>query len=238
VAGGSHDFYGGGDFAVYWGAQAGVPKENWYSFDLGAWHIVALNSYCSRNGNCAAEQDWLSADLAAHPNQCTLAMWHQPRYSSGAVHGSYTGIDWAWDMLYAAGAEVVLTAHEHTYERFAPTNANDQRDNAFGIRQFVVGTGGRSHYDFNAPLATTEVRNNTTYGVLLLTLKPGSYDWQFVPVNASGFTDSGSGTCHGKPSATAGSTVNDAGPVVSEGVILALLVVMRIRRNGRRISSW
>ncbi|GIW03951.1 MAG: hypothetical protein KatS3mg059_0571 [Thermomicrobiales bacterium] len=236
VAGGSHDFYGGGDFATYWGAQAGVPNKNWYSFDLGAWHVVVIASYCSRNGNCEEQKAWLSADLAAHPNQCTLAMWHQPRYSSGAVHGSYTGIDWAWDMLYSAGAELVLTGHDHTYERFAPTGANDERDNAFGLREFVVGTGGRSHYDFNSPLSTTEVRDNTTYGVLLLTLKPGGYDWKFVPVNSGGFTDAGSGSCHGKPSSAGAtsSTLGAIGPVAGEGWVFALVLAVRRRRSRRR----
>jgi 3',5'-cyclic AMP phosphodiesterase CpdA len=213
-----------------------VPNKNWYSFDLGSWHVVVIASYCSRNGNCEEQKAWLSADLAAHPNQCTLAMWHQPRYSSGAVHGNYSGIDWAWDMLYRAGAELVLTGHEHTYERFAPIGASDERDNAFGLREFVVGTGGRSHYDFNSPLSTTEVRDNTTYGVLLLTLKSGSYDWKFVPVNSGGFTDAGSGSCHGKPSSAGAtsSTLSTVGPVAVEGWVFAIVLAVRRFRNGRR----
>jgi 3-phytase len=199
VAGGSHDFYGGGDYAAYWGSQAGAATQNWYSFDAGTWHVVVLNSYCSTNGNCAAEQAWLQADLAAHPAACTLAAWHEPRYSSGTEHGSDAGIDWAWDALYAAGADLVLVGHEHNYERFAPIGSSDQRDDAFGMREIVVGTGGRSHYGLGAPLALSEARNSDTFGVLKLTLRNGGYDWQFVPVAGGSFTDAGSGTCHGKP---------------------------------------
>jgi hypothetical protein len=234
VAGGSHDFYGGDDWAVYWGAQGGVANENWYSFELGSWHIVVLNSYCSKNDNCADQRAWLEADLAAHSNDCTLAAWHQPRYSSGEMHGSYSDFDWAWDLLYSAGADVVLVGHEHNYERFAPIDANDQRDDTFGLREFVVGTGGRSHYDFAEILPLSEVHNNDTYGVIEMTLRDGGYDWSFVPVSNGGFTDSGSGSCHGAPPDIAAGFVDDNSQIDSGVAAAVIAPIAALVVGGRR----
>jgi hypothetical protein len=194
---GNHDYQIGGaaGYFGYFGATAGDPATGYYSYDLGSWHVVALNSNLGMAAGSAQEQ-WLRADLAAHPRGCTLAYWHHARFSSGATHGSDPRSQGVWQALVEAGAEVVLTGHDHDYERFAPLDATGNRDDALGIREFVVGTGGRSHYSFGAVLLASEVRNADTYGVLKLTLRDGGYDWAFVPVAGGSFTDAGSGTCH------------------------------------------
>src|SRR5206468_2193130 len=143
----------------------------------------------------------LRADLAAHPNACTLAYWHEPRFSSGAV-GNNPYVSALWQDLYYAEADIVLNGHDHDYERFAPQNPLGQADPAHGIREWVVGTGGRSHGGFDTVQPNSEVRNADTYGVLKLTLHPSGYDWQFVPESGKTFTDSGSTACHGQTSDT------------------------------------
>jgi acid phosphatase type 7 len=184
----------------YFGAAAGDPSKGYYSYDLGAWHIIVLNSNSSCTTiSCAAgsaQDTWLRADLAAHANVCTLAYWHHPRFNSGASHGNNTAVSNFWDALYLYGADVILNGHEHVYERFAPQTPAAVADPTSGIRQFTVGTGGASHYTFGTIQPNSEARNGTTYGVLKLTLHATSYDWQFVPVAGGTFTDSGSGTCH------------------------------------------
>ncbi len=195
---GNHEYDtppGAAGYFSYFGAAAGDPAEGWYSFDVGAWHVVALNSEISLGAGLAQDQ-WLRADLAAHNNVCTLALLHKPRFSSGSEHGSYTSMGFFWNALYAAGADVVLSGDDHDYERFAPQNPQGQLDTANGMRQFIVGTGGRSLYSFSTPLANSEVRNATTFGVLKLTLRATSYSWQFVPEAGKTFTDSGSANCH------------------------------------------
>lgn len=198
---GNHEYLtpGAQGYFDYYGAAAGVIGKGYYSYDLGAWHVVVLNSQCWEIGGCGAtapQSQWLKADLSAHPALCTLAYWHVPRFSSGA-HGDSNLVQSFWDLLYAAGADVVLDGHDHDYERFAPQNPQGQADAARGILEFVVGTGGRSHYPFpGGPQPNTLVRNDATFGVLKLTLHAGSYDWEFVPVAGKTFTDSGSGTCH------------------------------------------
>jgi hypothetical protein len=137
----------------------------------------------------------LKADLAAHRNACTLAYWHHPRFSSGK-HGSDLAYDAFWKDLYAAKAEIVLNGHDHTYERFAPQSPDGRTDAKRGIREFVVGTGGKNHYSFESIQPNSEVRNADTYGVLKLTLHSKSYDWRFVPEKGKTFTDSGNGSCH------------------------------------------
>ncbi len=197
---GIHDYYTPGAEAYfdYFGAAAGQIDQGYYSYDLGAWHIVVLNSQCWQVHGCepgTPQVAWLEADLAAYPAPCTLAYWHIPRFSSGE-HGNFTGVQTFWDRLYAAGAEVVLGAHDHIYERFAPQDPHGQPDPERGVREFIVGTGGRSHYPFRGePLPTTEVRDASTYGVLKLSLHASGYDWEFVPVAGGTFTDSGSGAC-------------------------------------------
>ncbi|MDX6646140.1 MAG: hypothetical protein QOK40_1867 [Miltoncostaeaceae bacterium] len=198
---GNHE-YGTRDQAGYYqyfGPVAGTPLEGWYSFDVGAWHLIALNSNCPGVGRCevgSAQEAWLRADLAAHPNPCTLAFYHHPRFSSGQHLGA-ANTDAFWRDLHAAGVELVLTGHDHDYERFAPQTPDQVADPAGGIREFVVGTGGKD----NAPMRTvqpnSEVQNADTFGVLSLTLHPTGYDWQFLPQPGKTFTDLGSGTCHG-----------------------------------------
>jgi hypothetical protein len=187
----------------YFGAAAGEPEKGYYSYNLGAWHIVALNSNCSQVGGCnasSAQEQWLRADLAANPATCIAAYWHHPLYSSGSNHGSSTAARALYQALYDFGAEVVMTGHEHNYERFAPQNAFGQLDLSRGIRQFVVGTGGAGHYVFlQPPIANMEARDDTAFGVLKLTLHPTSYDWQFVPEAGESFTDSGSASCSESP---------------------------------------
>lgn len=184
----------------YFGAAAGDPTKGYYSYDLGDWHIIVLNSNSSCTTiSCAAgspQEQWLRSDLAANTKACTLAYWHHPRFNSGASHGNNTAVAPFWDDLYEFNADVILNGHEHVYERFAPQTPTAVADPARGIRQFTVGTGGRSHYTFGTIQPNSEIRNGTTYGVLKLTLSATSYTWEFVPVAGATFSDSGSGTCH------------------------------------------
>jgi hypothetical protein len=190
----------------YFGAGAGDAGHGWYSFDAGDWHLIALNSECSYGGGSvggcgvnSAQRRWLLDDLAAHPAQCTLAFWHEPRFSSGQ-HGNATQMSVLWNDLASAGADVVLAGHNHDYERFEPigVSSTDPVVDPNGIRSFVVGTGGKNLTDFiDPPLPGQAVRDADTYGVLGLRLRSGGYDWQFVPVDGGGgFTDAGSGACH------------------------------------------
>ena len=197
---GNHEygvFRAGGYFGAF-GAAAGEAPLGFYSFDLGAWHIIVLNSNCEVVG-CAfggTQERWLREDMGLHPAQCTLAIWHHPRWSSGTTHGPTPAVAPLYQALHDAGADVVLSGHEHNYERFQPLDPVGVFDPARGIRQFVVGTGGVGHYPFGPPLPTSEVRNDNTFGLLALTLRPNSYQWQFVPEAGKTFTDSGSASCH------------------------------------------
>jgi hypothetical protein len=190
----------------YFGAAAGDPTKGYYSYDLGAWHVLVLNSNCSFVGGCgagSAQEQWLRQDLAAHSAACTLAYWHAPRFSSGGEHGSDPGMEPFWRALYEAGADLVLSGHDHDYERFAPQDPVGNADANYGIREFVVGTGGARHEALaTTPVPHSEVRNDDTFGVIKLTLHPSTYDWTFVPEAGKSFTDSGSGSCHGAPPAT------------------------------------
>ena len=196
---GNHE-YGTVDAAGYYeyfGAAAGDPSRGYYSFDLGRWHLIALDSNCEEVGGCgrrSPQTRWLRADLAASSARCTLAYWHHPRFSSG-VHGGSRAYREFWIALQAAGADLVVVGHDHDYERFAPQDRDGVADPARGIREFVVGTGGRSLYPFVRRAANSEARNSTTYGVLKLTLRAKGYDWRFVPVAGSTFTDAGSASC-------------------------------------------
>ena len=197
---GNHDYetQGGSGYFTYFGSRAGDPTKGWYSYDIGAWHVIALSGECASVGGCgagSAQETWLRSDLAAHSNLCTLAYWHEPRFSSG-FNGSSTAYSAFWNDLYNAHADVVLNGHDHDYERFAPQDPSQNPD-PNGIREFIVGTGGESHLAFTTTTPNSQVFNNDTFGVLELTLHPRTgYDWQFVPVNGGTFTDSGSGTCH------------------------------------------
>ena len=199
---GNHEYGTAGalGYFSYYGAAAGDPAKGYYSFNLGSWHLVALNSNCAAAGGCgagSAQVQWLRVDLAANPAQCTLAYWHHPRFSSGSTHGSDATYTAFWQALYDANADVVLAGHEHNYERFAAQTADGVADAARGLREFVVGTGGKSLYGFAAtPLSTSEVRQNSGFGVLKLTLKDGGYEWAFVLEAGQAIADAGSGVCH------------------------------------------
>jgi len=198
---GNHEFHAAGatPYFDYFGVLAGDPKTGYYSYDLGSWHIVVLNSECKDVGGCAAgspQEHWLRADLAWHPVACTLAYWHKPLFSSGSAHGNDLTMKPLWDALYQANADVVVNGHDHDYERFAPQTPDGAPDPRRGIREFVVGTGGKSHRPFSEAKRNSEVRDVTAFGVLKLTLKSKSYDWQFIPEEGKTFTDSGSGACH------------------------------------------
>jgi acid phosphatase type 7 len=198
---GDHEYRttGAAGYFNYFGAAAGNPTQGYYSWDLGGWHVVELNATCAQIGGCAAgspEEQWLRADLAAHPAACTIVVEHKPRFSSGSIHGSSTTFQPFWQALYEANAELVLSGDDHVYERFAPQTPGGTLDVARGIRQFVVGTGGRSHYSFGTIRPNSQVRNNDAFGILKITLRSNSYEWQFVPETGKTFTDSGSESCH------------------------------------------
>jgi hypothetical protein len=199
-AAGNHEYNTAGatGYYGYFGAAAGDPNQGYYSYDLGRWHIVALNSNCSQVGGCGVgspQEQWLREDLAAHPTTCTLAYWHHPRFSFGN-YGNDTRTKALWQALDEAGAEIVLSGHDHNYQRWTPQTPSGIPDEARGIREFVVGTGGKSHYALGSPPANVEKADGDTSGVLQLTLHATSYDWQFVPVAGQSFTDTGSTSCH------------------------------------------
>jgi hypothetical protein len=192
-AAGYFDYFNGVGNAL---GRAGDRSKGYYSYDVGAWHLIALNSNCSPVGGCGTgspQERWLRADLAAHPKACTLAYWHHPRFSSGQ-YADNPALQPLWQALYDYRAEIVLNGHDHNYQRYALQDPAGRAD-ANGIREFVVGTGGKNHYAADPPpVANREVADGQTYGVLKLTLHAQNYDWRFVPESGS-FTDSGSGSC-------------------------------------------
>jgi hypothetical protein len=196
---GNHEWDGAGTgYFAYYGSQAGgsVSQGGYYSYDIGTWHVVVLDSFGVSMSAGSPQEVWLKADLAAHASaSCTLAYFHAPRFSSGSQHGSSDWEQDVWQDLYDANVDVVITGHDHEYERFARMDASGNEDNVRGIRQFVVGTGGATLYTFGTPLPTSQVRYNSTYGVIELTLHSNSFDWSFVPVSGS-FTDTGTDSCH------------------------------------------
>ena len=181
----------------YFGIDRAEQAEHWYSYELGAWHVVVLDSNCGLVGCQAgsAQERWLRADLAAHPNRCTLAYWHHPRFSSGLAHGPDAAVVPLFQALAEAGADLVLAGHEHNYERFAPLDPSGAVDPVNGVRSFVVGTGGATRYPFGPPAPGSEVRDDTSFGVLVLTLRPDAYEWEFVPAADGTFTDRGAARC-------------------------------------------
>lgn len=196
---GNHEYnsHDAAPYFRYFGEAAGRALEGWYSYELGAWHVVVLNSNCAAVGcNAGSPQErWLRDDLAAHPSRCTLAMWHHPRFSGGD-HGDDPQFTAFWRDLEAAGADVVVNGHDHDYERFAPRRSDGTRDDANGIREFVAGTGGTRLLGFRRVDPYSEARNSTAHGVLRLVLHPDGYDWRFVPIAGARFNDSGRGACH------------------------------------------
>jgi hypothetical protein len=198
---GNHDYdvAGAPGYYGYFGASAGDPAKGYYSYDVGDWHVVALNSNLPSSKGSAQEQ-WLRADLAANPDRCVMAYWHHPRFYQG-TYGKRGEVKPLWDALYAHGADVVLNAHFHLYERYAPQTPDGVADPVRGLRQFIIGTGGYGKDVMHQGFPTVEVRDNTTFGVLRLSLHRDGYDWKFVPVQGGTFTDAGSAKCHNPPPA-------------------------------------
>lgn len=198
---GNHEYFSlrGLAYFNYWGNVAGDPSKGYYSFNLGTWHIIVLNANCSwvPCSNGSPQEKWLSSDLAANSSFCTLAFWHQPLYTSSSTITPTAAVQPFWTDLYSANADLIVNAHAHSYERFAPQDAKGNLDTTRGIVEIVSGTGGASHFAFNStPAANSLVRNSTAYGVLKLTLHSTSYDWEFVPIAGQSFTDSGTQACH------------------------------------------
>jgi hypothetical protein len=205
---GNHEYFtpnASGYFDYFNGAgadsgRAGHRGRGYYSFDVGAWHIVALNSNCQQIGGCNARSPqaaWLRADLAANKAKCTLAFTHSSRFSSGE-HGNDDLLRDLWQIMHEAGVDVVLSGHDHTYERFRPQDAVGRGDEKRGIRAFVVGTGGKGLGRFMRGRPNSEIRDNSSIGLLTLTLRPDNYSWRFVavPLPGSDLDDSGDGSCH------------------------------------------
>jgi hypothetical protein len=187
----------------YWGEQAGPRGKGYYSYDLGAWHVVVLNTNCDAKGvgGCGSgspQEAWLKADLAEHSKACIIAYGHHALFSSGVFkrHAIHPELKQLWEDLYLTHADLVIAGHEHSYERFAPQDPEGQADAEHGIREIVVGTGGRSHDLLGFATPNSEERDWQTYGVLKLTLSPGKYTWEFIPEEGKDFHDSGSGACH------------------------------------------
>jgi hypothetical protein len=211
---GNHDDYDcaepwdGADYFSYFGEAAAPSNDGSYSYDLGDWHIVALNTaQCygtieadgsmPRCGPGDPMLNWLEADLQANQKSCTLAYLHDPRFASATTGGGdRPRAHWIWEKLYAHDAEVVVSGNHHFYERFAPQTPSGAADPVRGIQEFVVGTGGKDLFQFGTARPNSVVRNTGIYGVIKFTLHPGSYDWEFVTVAGQTFSDSGSANCH------------------------------------------
>ncbi len=202
---GNHEYYSrdAKPHFDYFGAAAGDPGKGYFSEDVGDWHVVVLNSNCDEVSCDAdsAQVKWLRADLAKHPAACTLAMWHHPKVSSG-IYDDDMSVQPFWEALYDAGADIVLNAHEHMYERLRPMSPTQAVDKAYGMTELIVGTGGKDERSIGEPHPASVVRNNDTHGVLKLTLHDGRADFAFVPEAGAHFTDSGTIPCHGAPPAS------------------------------------
>lgn len=195
---GNHDYYtqGAVPYFEYFGAAAGPDRRGWYSFDFAGWHFIALNSL-TEVAPGSPQYQWLQADLAqSRTTLCTIAYWHFPAFNSGASYGSVLAMRPMFQALYDAGVEMVLSGHEHIFERFAPQRADGTADPQRGVRQFVVGTGGHALNELGPPLPNSEYRQNTRHGILRLTLGAGTYAWSFVPTGGDAPLDGGTGTCH------------------------------------------
>lgn len=197
---GNHGYNAPGapEYYSYFGPKAGDPQKGYYSFNLGAWHVVVLNAECSGIGGCGAtspEGTWLQSDLAANPAVCTLALWHEPLYTSETGLAS-TSVRPFWQILYNAGADLVVNGHAHNYERFAAQDPSGNLDQTHGIREIIAGTGGEYTSCSGSAITNSEMRICNANGVLKLTLHASSYDWQFIPVAGQTATDSGTTSCH------------------------------------------
>ncbi len=199
---GSHEYDGyptADGYFAYWNGSptatgpAGRPDEGFYAEDIGTWRVIHVNSQKGYKAG-GAEDLWLAGELAAHAAQCTLVTWHHPRFSSG-VHGNQLRTAGLFATAYAGGADVLLSGNDHLYERFAPQDPSATADPARGIAQFVVGAGGKGLYQWGKVQPNSVFRNNTTFGVLSLTLHPGGYDWAYIGVDDKTL-DSGTSACH------------------------------------------
>jgi hypothetical protein len=202
---GNHEYYASSNargYFSYFGDRAGTPGEGWYSYELGDWHVVALNSNCQMLpcGPGSPQWEWLAEDLRSSDAACTLAYFHHPRFSSGP-HGDDPSVTPLWRLLYFEGAELILVGHDHIYERFQPLTPGGVVDEEHGIRQFIVGTGGAQLYPVEQVRAQSVTRNTRSFGVLEVSLRPGEYRWRFVPVGLRGYRDRGSAPCHEAPPA-------------------------------------
>ncbi|HET6781748.1 MAG TPA: metallophosphoesterase [bacterium] len=197
---GNHDYLtkDGQGYFKYFGAAAGPPSKGYYAYNLGVWRVIVLNSNCAHVGGChngSPQERWLRAELNAHSALCTLAYWHHPRFSSGP-HGDALSVGSFWDALYEAGAELIVNGHDHLYERFAPQAPDGSLNSDRGIRQFTVGTGGRSLYSVKRLTRNSVFRSATTFGVLKLTLRASGYIWQFVAAPSGKVLDKGESLCY------------------------------------------
>jgi hypothetical protein len=195
---GNHDYStpSAAGYFEYFGPLAGEKGLGYYSFDVGAWHVISLNSQCKYAGGCerdSRQELWLRQDLKQNAGKCILAYWHNPLFSSGR-HGHDLSVKPFWDDLYEAGADIVLNGHDHDYERFAPQNT-EGAPASNGIREFVVGTGGSGNRVIFGSAPNSEERSDNAFGVLRLALRPEGYDWDFIPADRTGFSDGGTGTC-------------------------------------------
>jgi acid phosphatase type 7 len=192
---GNHEYEtaGAAAYFAYFGFNAGPPGLGYQSFDLGAWHVVAINSNLAV-GTSSPQAQWLRDDLATSTSRCTLAYWHHPLFSSGP-NGDSREMQDIWRILYDAGAEIALAGHDHDYERFAPQDPQGHADAVRGIREFVAGTGGAPPYQFAGIRANSEVRLTEQFGVLRLTLLNDAYAWDFISVSGS-VVDTGAAACH------------------------------------------
>jgi hypothetical protein len=243
---GNHEYNtsGAAPYFAYFGSAAGVAGQGYYSYDLGAWHIIVLNSSISM-GSGSAQDTWLQNDLAAHPNLCTLSYMHHPLWSSGGSTGGqyYSGVRRPWDVMYPAGVDLILDGHRHFYERMAPMKPDGTADPATGMRHIIVGSGGIGGGNVNNPIAVSEVRNGTTFGVLKLYLYDDSYAWKFIPRTGQTFTDSGSTACHGPPGSGGGgvsgsqSTVSAAPASFTAGAGSSLITVTARDGSGDPVSG-
>ena len=225
----------GAQYFAYFGTAAGAANQGYYSYDLGEWHVVVLNSSVAMNGGSVQEQ-WLRADLAASPKPCTVAYWHYPRFSSSGTYRR-DNVKPLWDALYAAGVELVLNGHYRLYERFAPQTPDGVADPVTGIRQITVGTGGIGTNAFGTTQPNSQVRRTGIYGILQLSLSAGAYNWKFVPVAGQTWTDAGSGTCHGAPAdPVARVEVTPASATIAAGQTLQLAAVAK-DASGNTLSS-
>ena len=193
---GNHD-YGvpsGRGYFEYFGRRAGRIGRGYYSFDVGRWHLIALNSEISTSRS-SRQVEWLRKDLENNPARCTLAYWHSPLFSSG-THGNDGSVRPLWRALYTAGADIVVNGHDHDYERFAPLEPDGDRNRRRGIREFVVGTGGVGLRPFAGVKPYSRARNSHAFGVLRLALRATSYEWRFIPEQGASYSDGGTRSCH------------------------------------------